>query len=141
MASPTSKLPQRATSDVEQAIIIRVMISIRRCGYSIRLHVPGNGPATIRDNRLTQVIRKAIDWQERLTSGKAKGVGQIAEEEQVSNSYITRMVYRSFLAPDIVKAIVDGTQPVSLTSELLKQHLPLPIDWNEQRVLLGFEPK
>jgi hypothetical protein len=29
-------------------------------------------------------------------------------------------------------------QPPGLTIEALKQHLPLPIDWGEQRKLLGF---
>jgi hypothetical protein len=29
-------------------------------------------------------------------------------------------------------------QPPGLTLEALKQHLPLPINWDEQRKLLGF---
>ena len=130
-----------ASGDGEHPILISVPVAVRRCGYSVRLLVPGNAQVTTRDDRLIQVVRKAIDWQERLTSGKAKGVAQIAAEEKISTSHVTRMVYRSFLAPDIVKSIIDGTQPASLTSEMLKQYLPLPIDWNEQRVLLGFEPK
>jgi hypothetical protein len=130
-----------ATGDDENPILISVPVSVRRCGYSIRLLVPGNAKATSRDDRLIQVIRKAIDWQERLTSGRAKGVAQIAAEEKISTSHVTRMIYRSFLAPDIVRSVIDGTQPAHLTSETLKQCLPLPIDWNEQRLLLGFEPK
>ena len=129
------------SGDDENPILIGVPVSVRRCGYSIRLLVPGSAKATPRDDRLIQVIRKAIDWQERLTSGRAKGVAQIAAEERISTSHVTRMIYRSFLAPDIVRSVMDGTQPAHLTSETLKQCLPLPIDWNEQRVLLGFEPK
>ena len=51
------------------------------------------------------------------------------------------MIYRSLLAPDIVKAILSGTQPITFTSDTLKRYLPLPIDWNEQRARLGFGQK
>ena len=40
-----------------------------------------------------------------------------------------------FLAPDIVRAIVEGRQPVGLTSSYLLHH-PLPDDWEKQRVLV-----
>ena len=36
------------------------------------------------------------------------------------------------LAPDIVRAIVEGRQPVGLTSSYLL-HYPLPDDWEKQR--------
>ncbi len=48
------------------------------------------------------------------------------------------MIYRICLAPDIIRTILDGTHPAEFTSETLKLNLPLPIDWNEQRKLLGF---
>ena len=84
-------------------------------------------------------IATAKEWRDRLTSGKAKGVGEIAAVEGVTNSHVTRMIYRACLAPDIVKAILAGNQPPEFNAEVLKRHLPLPIDWNEQRRLLGFE--
>ena len=40
------------------------------------------------------------------------------------------------LAPDIVRAIVEGRQPVGLTSNYLLHH-PLPDDWEKQRVLVA----
>jgi site-specific DNA recombinase len=43
------------------------------------------------------------------------------------------------LAPDIVTAIVSGKNPPQLTAKKLMRHiLELPIDWTEQRKLLGF---
>ena len=42
----------------------------------------------------------------------------------------------AFMAPDIVRAIVDGRQPVGLTSSYLLHH-PLPDDWEEQRALVA----
>jgi len=44
-----------------------------------------------------------------------------------------------FLAPDIVESVLEGTQPVHVTTEILTKRVDLPIDWNEQASLLGFE--
>jgi hypothetical protein len=43
------------------------------------------------------------------------------------------------LAPDIVASILSGTQPVELTAEVLTKRVDLPLDWAEQRALLGFD--
>ena len=42
----------------------------------------------------------------------------------------------AFLAPDIVEAILDGSQPGELELERLMKGIP--IGWNEQRRALGF---
>ena len=121
---------------------LTIPAQIRRCGLAMRLII--QGPNTTQrqapDQGLVQLIAKAHDWFGRLTSGKAKSVQEIADAEGVTSSYVTRVVYRSFLAPDIVQAILNGTQPASLTLDKLKQSLPLPIDWDEQRKLFGFIP-
>jgi len=49
------------------------------------------------------------------------------------------MIQLAFLAPDIVRAILGGKHPPLLTADKLMHSLPLPLDWREQRKLLGFE--
>jgi hypothetical protein len=123
----------------EATVILRVPVQVRRCGLAVRLLI--TGPHTIRqapDDRLIRQIAKAHDWFERLTSGQAKSIKDIAVTEGVTNSYVRKIIHRVFLAPDIVRAILNGTQPPGLTLESLKKSIPLPIDWNEQRKLLGF---
>jgi site-specific DNA recombinase len=44
----------------------------------------------------------------------------------------------AFLAPDIVEAILAGTQPVELTAETLTRHADLPLSWADQKRSLGF---
>lgn len=44
----------------------------------------------------------------------------------------------SYLAPDIVAAILDGRQPAQLTRQRLARTTNLPIDWQQQREMLGF---
>ena len=50
------------------------------------------------------------------------------------------MLRVNYLAPDIIAAILDGTQPAGLTQrQLIRGHLPM--DWALQRQLLGFAPR
>ena len=44
----------------------------------------------------------------------------------------------SWLAPDIICAILDGTQPPQLTGRKLTRANAIPLDWPSQRVLFGF---
>ena len=49
-----------------------------------------------------------------------------------------RLARLSYLAPDIVSAIVAGNQPASLNGRRLLRAANLPLDWDGQRQLLGF---
>jgi site-specific DNA recombinase len=45
----------------------------------------------------------------------------------------------SYLAPDIVHALLEGRQPIELTpTRLLRLSKDLPHDWSEHRHVLGF---
>ena len=63
---------------------------------------------------------------------------QIGKAEDVSPSYVTRLLRLSYLAPDIVAAIIDGHQPLKLTANKLMGDTRLPLEWPAQRALLGF---
>jgi hypothetical protein len=56
----------------------------------------------------------------------------------VGVSAVTRIVRLTFLAPDIVAAILAGKQPPELTANKLMADKRLPLDWREQRTALGF---
>ena len=47
---------------------------------------------------------------------------------------VRKAIGHAFLAPDIVRAALEGRQPVGLTSNYILHH-PLPADWDEQRAL------
>ena len=63
---------------------------------------------------------------------------EIARQEDVVSSYVTRLLRLSYLAPDIIAAILKGSQPVELTASRLAQLKNLPLDWAEQRKALSF---
>ncbi|MBP6224672.1 MAG: hypothetical protein KA439_06385 [Rhizobacter sp.] len=130
-----------ATSDEDEEIaLIEVPVQLKRCGMAVRLIVRPAGESATRgvDAKLVALISKAHDWFERLSSGRCDSVQAIAQEEQIaSSSYVTRVIYLAFLAPDIVQAIVRGEQPVELTADRLIRMGPLPVAWEDQRALLG----
>lgn len=141
IVSPSKLLSNPQDHKNDSSIELTVPVQLRRCGLAMRLLVQGIQQIQRQspDNGLINLIAKAHDWLGRLTSGRAKSVIEIAAEEEVTSSYVTRVIYRAFLAPDIVESILAGTQPPSLTLDKLKHNLPLPIDWDEQRKLFGFK--
>ena len=53
----------------------------------------------------------------------------------VDNSYLARMLRLTLLAPDLIEAILNGTEPDGLSLENLYR---LPAEWEEQRRELEF---
>ena len=91
------------------------------------------------DRGLLRIVARAHDVQLRLTQNVDLTVHDVASEEHVSAAYIYSILRLSSLAPDIVSAIVNGRNPPQLTAKKLMRLSPrLPIDWTEQRKLLGF---
>ncbi|WP_062309653.1 recombinase family protein [Polynucleobacter sinensis] len=121
-----------------EPITIETQAKIERCGMAMRLMVGNKTALQMPDQILINSIRKAQDWLEKITSGKVASVSEIAMQEGIASNAVTRLIYRAFLAPDIVRSIMNGTQPATLNSGLLKTIVPLPLDWDEQRKLLGF---
>jgi site-specific DNA recombinase len=62
---------------------------------------------------------------------------QFAQAKGVQDPYLRSLSTLAFLAPDIQRAILEGSHPPGLTLQgLLDQRLP--VSWSEQRQLLGF---
>jgi site-specific DNA recombinase len=55
-----------------------------------------------------------------------------------SRRYLGQLVRISWLAPDIIAAIMDGTQPANLTGRKLTRANAIPLDWPNQRKMFGF---
>ena len=121
-----------------EPILIEVPVQLKRCGMAVRL-VVGVGEQSDRkpDLKLIGLIGKAHDWFARLSSGQREGVAAIAQEEQVTSSYVSRVIQLAFLAPDIVHLIHRGEHPLELNARRLIRMMPLPIDWTEQRKVIG----
>jgi hypothetical protein len=65
-----------------------------------------------------------------LESGEVSSMKDIARREGVDDSYVSRMVNLTTLAPDIVAAILDETLPEEVT--LFDLAAGTPLLWGEQ---------
>jgi hypothetical protein len=71
-----------------------------------------------------------------LDEGIYGTVSDIGDAENISKSYISRILRLALLAPDVVEDILAGTADHALG----KLARPLPPGWEEQRRLLGHAP-
>jgi ParB-like chromosome segregation protein Spo0J len=86
------------------------------------------------DGTLVMALARAWRWQRMLDDGAFASVSEIGDTENISKSYVSRILRLALLAPDIVEAILAGTTDQGLMLQRLEQ--PLPAFWEEQRGLL-----
>ena len=117
-----------------------IPISTARAGGEVRLLLPPSpGSSSGRqDSSLIALVAKAWTARQALTSTPGISVEESAAGMGLKLDYYRVLVRISFLAPDIVAAILDGRQPGTLTRIKLARMTELPFDWDAQRMMLGF---
>ena len=90
------------------------------------------------DLSLVKLLVKAHHLKEIFFNGGGTSIQALAQKEGVNPSYFTRLIRLTFLAPDIVQAILEGSHPVTLTASQLIMNTRFPYDWDGQRKQLGF---
>ena len=100
----------------------------RRRGVEMKL-VVGNASVEVDEKLLANIIR-AYQWYQRLKVGQS--FEAIAAEAGSSKRRVQQVIDLAFIAPDIVRDITNGTQPMGLTSDWCLRH-DLPSDWQAQR--------
>ena len=60
------------------------------------------------DASLIAAIARGTCWFEELTSGKASSISNIANRENVTDSYVSRLLNLALLSPTIVHQVLDG---------------------------------
>jgi hypothetical protein len=80
-------------------------------------------------------LARGYRWLAMLESGEAKSLKEIARREGVDNSYVSRMVNLTTLAPDIVAAILDDALPNHIS--LFDLAVDPPLLWEDQRKRLS----
>lgn len=89
------------------------------------------------DQKLLNLIARGFAWREDILSGAVESASDIGARDGISRPYVSRLIDLSFLAPDIIAAIANGTAPADLSSERLQSFDALPLDWASQRAVLG----
>lgn len=87
-----------------------------------------------RDEVLIKNIAKAHEWYQQIKAGKTLSGNAAASD--TSNHCVQQMIELAFLAPNILKDVIDGKQPSGFTSNWFRRH-GLPISWQDQSDLFA----
>jgi hypothetical protein len=117
-------------------LVIRIPMRFQRRGGRKRIVAPDGSelaPASKPqpDGTLRKALARAWRWQRMLDDGVYASVSEIGDAENISKSYVSRILRLALLAPDIIEAILAGRADHSLMLERLER--PLRSSWEEQR--------
>jgi hypothetical protein len=120
-------------------LIVRIPMRFQRRGGRKRIVAPDGSeiaPTTKPqpDGTLVKALARAWRWQRMLDDGVYASVSEIGDAENISKSYVSRILRLALLAPDIVDGILRGSTDQALVLERLER--PLPASWDEQRAQL-----
>ena len=109
-------------------------------GRQLRLVIPGpvdDSGFRHRDTELVRLMREVHHARELVLKHADKTVSAIARLEGRCRVRLDRLLNLACLAPDIVVTILEGRQPIGLSNTTMLR-IRLPLDWAEQRTVLGF---
>jgi site-specific DNA recombinase len=87
--------------------------------------------------RLVNAIARGRRWLDEIVSGSVTDVQQIAARQKCSVRQVNMTISLAFLAPDLVKAAVEGRLPRGIGVERLRD---APAEWSRQFETLGLNP-
>ena len=119
--------------------IVTPAARIRR-GLEVRLILANLGDidAGQVDSALVGLIARAYAARQAMLASPDAGTAAIAASQNITPAYFALLLRLSMLAPDIIAAILNGRQPASLTRQKLARITNLPVAWDQQRSMLGF---
>lgn len=122
-------------SHLPQPVLLDVLAKLVDRGSDLRLAIGPDGGdvhAAV-DPALLKLMALGAAARQHLLTGKPDSL-----VDSYSKQHLIRLARVGYLAPDIITAIVEGRQPPELSNAKLLRCPNLPIDWAEQRRLLGF---
>jgi site-specific DNA recombinase len=88
--------------------------------------------------RLVSAIARGRRWLDDVVSGRVTTVAQLCTREKCSVRQVNMILSLAFLAPNLVKAAVEGRLPRGIGIERLRDP---PTEWSRQFEALGLNPE
>ena len=88
--------------------------------------------------RLVTAIGRGRRWLDEIVSGSVTDIKQIATRQKCSARQVNMTISLAFLAPDLVRAAVEGRLPRGSRVERLRD---APAEWSQQFEALGLKPQ
>lgn len=123
--------PNRPTlSHDGRTLSVHIPITMRHQGGRKQVVTPPDVapwiPRTSRiDSTLIKAVVRAHRWRDMLESGKHATVRDLAKAECINESYLSRVLRLTLLAPPIIQSILEGHQSADLELGGLLGPIPL----------------
>jgi site-specific DNA recombinase len=88
--------------------------------------------------RLVSAIAKGRQWLDDVVSGRVTTVTELCMREKCSVRQVNMTISLAFLAPNLVKAAIEGRLPRGIGVERLRDP---PTEWSRQFEALGLNPE
>lgn len=131
-----TRIFQNGTAVQQQGQKLTTLIPIRikwHGGRKVLIPASG-GQRPEHDAPILTALAKAFHWQRLIDEGIVKSGSDIARQEGLNQSTVNELLRLALLSPTVVRGILDGHQPKTLSLIWLKNNL-LPPEWDAQHAL------
>ncbi|EQB06193.1 ParB N-terminal domain-containing protein [Sphingobium baderi] len=116
---------------------LEVGINMVRTGRQTRIVIPPPATQSARPNpSLLKLVAQA--FAARAEMDKGGSFLEVAARLGCGREYLADLLRTSYLAPSIIKAILEGRQPPTLSRKQVMQTNRIPLDWLGQESMFGF---
>jgi hypothetical protein len=117
---------------VPETVTLHVPFRITKRGGRKEMQLPERATLSrSTDNTLVKALARAFRWKRMLESGEFATIAELAEREGIPSTYVARVLRLTLLAPEMIEAILNGTQGPEVT--LARVLEPFSVEWEEQR--------
>ena len=123
------------STDTEAGFTTEIPMTFRRRGGKAVIVLPNGDRAIERrealiDNAMVKLLARGHRWHRKLFDGTHASIEDMAKSENISPSFVSRILRLAYLSPTVIEAILDGKYPAQLTMKDLME--PCPMEWELQ---------
>lgn len=130
------------STDTKAGFTTEIPMTFRRRGGKAVIVLPNGDRAIERrealiDNAMVKLLARGHRWHRKLFDGTHASIEDMAKSENISPSFVSRILRLAYLSPTVIEAILDGKYPAQLTMKDLME--PFPMEWDAQARHFGIE--
>ena len=131
------------STDTEAGFTTEIPMTFRRRGGKAVIVLPNGDRAIERrealiDNAMVKLLARGHRWHRKLFDGTHASIEDMAKSENISPSFVSRILRLAYLSPTVIEAILDGKYPAQITMKDLME--PFPMEWSMQEKIF-LQPK
>ncbi|WP_395141898.1 hypothetical protein [Schlegelella aquatica] len=136
-----TKVLQTGVAQAGPRLTTVIPVRIKRAGGR-RWMIPaagqgdGGAEAVKHEAPILTALSRAFHWQRLLDEGRVASGSEIARREGLHPTTVNELLRLTLLSPAVVRALLAGKQPRTLSLIWLKNH-EVPWSWDDQERLFG----